>query len=355
MLASQGRFRWSIAVLVALGAGGCVGEPSEVTGVDAGDSLDAWGAQTDAAPLVDSAPPIELPELGFDHYHSQEEIAAYLRAVADAAPGLVQFEVLGESALGREIAVVAIDATGMDDPPAMYVNGTHHGDEKCGTETALGVIDYLLRHRDEGEVYELLSSYAVYVQPLVNPDGHAADQRGDAYGRDPNRDYLIPGEAEDQAFQLVETRLVRDLHLRVGFRASIAYHGGAEVIMWPWGYSYTHTDDHDLFYTLAGIGAAAGGLDSYYQSVQMFPAQGEYSDWAYMAQGTLSITFELDDVKEPPVARLAALVEVRVEGSVAYLDAVRRYDAGELEIVPEAKIQFGRAGRPVILDGVKPE
>jgi hypothetical protein len=243
----------------------------------------------------------------------------------------------------------------LDDAPAMYANGTHHGDEKCGTETALALIDHLLRYRNEGEVRQLLSGYVIYIQPLVNPDGHATDSRGDAYGRDPNRDYLIPGGDADEAFQLVETRLVRDLHLRVGFRASIAYHGGTTGILWPWGYSYDETEDHDLMHTLAKICALASGLDRYFQSVELFPANGEYSDWAYMADGTFSITFEIDDRKTPPAGRLAALVEDMVAGSVAFMDAVRRHDAGELVIETESKVNFGVAGRTLIVNGEKRE
>ena len=340
-------------ILVALAASACVGVPGD--NPDAGMRPDADPLAPDAAPWADGAPPIELPDISFDHYHSQEEIAAYLRAVAAAAPGLVSFEVIGASELGREVAVVAINATGLADPPAMYANGTHHGDEKCGTETALALIDHLLRYRDDGEVSELLSGYAIYVQPLVNPDGHATDSRGDAYGRDPNRDYLIPGGVAEEAFQLVETRLVRDLHLRVGFRASIAYHGGTTGILWPWGFSYDETDDHDLMHTLAKICALASGIDRYFQSVELYPAEGEYSDWAYMADGTFSITFEIDDRKSPPTSQLPALVDDTVAGSVAFMDAVRRHDNGELVIEPESKVNFGIAGRTLIVNGEKRE
>ncbi len=341
--------------MLALGASACVGVPGEGDDTDAGSALaDADLAELDAGPLADAAV-IDFPDISFDHYHSQEEIAAYLRAVAEAAPGLVSFEVLGASELGREVAVVAIDATGLDNPPAMYANGTHHGDEKCSTETALALIDHLLRYRNDGEVAQLLSGYAIYIQPLVNPDGHATDSRGDAYGRDPNRDYLIPGGDPDEAFQLVETRLVRDLHLRVGFRASMAYHGGTTGILWPWGFSYDPTDDHDLFYTIAKICALASGFDRYFQSVELFPAEGEYSDWAYMADGTLSITVEIDDRKTPPVSQLAAIVDEMVGGSVAFMDAVRRHDAGELVIETESKVNFGIGGRTLIVNGEKRE
>lgn len=360
------RARWWLAslltLLVAAGStGGCVVDLGDHgphdEGTDASPSLsDASGGHTDALPLPpDAYVPIDLPAISFDHYHSQEEIADYLRAVADAAPNFTRFEVLGESSQGREIAVLVIDATGEEDPPALYANGTHHGDEKCGTEAALALIDYLLQHRADPDIAALLEAYAVYVQPLVNPDGHANNQRGDAYGRDPNRDYMIPGRDESEAFQLVETRLVRDLHDRVDIRASIAYHGGVEVILWPWGFTYDHTADHDLFNTLAKEGADAMGFDSYYESVELFPAEGEYSDFAYMSSQTLSITAEISEVKTPSTSDLATIVDRARRGSIAYLEAVRAYEAGELALEPEAYVHFGARGRVTIVDGEKRE
>ncbi len=356
-----GRLPLALALLgAALGAGGCVidlGGDSSTGDVDASPvAPDAAVEQWDSALLPpDADVPVVLPEIDFDHYHSQEEIADYLRAVADAAPGLARFEVLGESSQGREIAVLAVNATGQPDPIAMYVNGTHHGDEKCGTETALALIDRLLRHRAEPPIAGLLGDYAIYVQPLVNPDGHAMDRRGDAYGRDPNRDYLIPGRDESDAFQLVETRLVRDLHERVGFHASIAYHGGVESILWPWGYTYEHTADHDLFYTLAKQDAEAMSFDTYYQSVELFPAEGEYSDFAYMTEQTLSITAEISEVKTPSEPNLQGVIDRALDGTIAYLTAVRAWDRGELPLETEARVHFAARDRVLVVDGEKLE
>jgi hypothetical protein len=340
----------------------CVGEiegyASFEDGADAGPGApDSAIAQPDAPlPLPpDAAQAIELPDISFDRYHTQEEIAAYLRAVAEAAPSLTTFEVLGESEQGREIAMLIIDATGEPDPPVIYANGTHHGDEKSATQSTLAIIDHLLRNREDPTIAGILSMYAVYVQPLVNADGHAMDQRGDAYGRDPNRDYLIPGRDEADAFHMVETRLVRDLHERVPIHASMAFHSGVTVILWPWGYTYDATDDHDLFHTLVKPSAEAMGIDSYYQSVELYPAEGEYSDYAYMAHGTLSLTMEVSTAKTPPTSQIEEIVNRSLRGTVAFMDAVRSWDLGELPIEPEMRVHFGIRGPVPIIDGQKLE
>src|SRR5689334_1456573 len=61
----------------------------------------ATGPSVDAAGGADAAPPGMLPDLTIDHYHSLDEIGAYLRAVAAARPDTVTFHVLGQSAEGR--------------------------------------------------------------------------------------------------------------------------------------------------------------------------------------------------------------------------------------------------------------
>jgi len=138
-----------------------------------GPSADASvGPLSDAGAGADAAPPAALPDLNFDHYHSLDEIGAYLRAVAAARPGTTSFTVLGQSAQGREVAYVVINATGRTSPPALLANGCIHGNEKPATEVALALIDHLLRQPNDPDVESILGAYSVYVLPVVNPDGH---------------------------------------------------------------------------------------------------------------------------------------------------------------------------------------
>ena len=113
--------------------------------------------------------------------------------------------------------------------PAIYLNGTHHGDEKSSTETVLGLIDFLVRNRQSGDVAEILDRYAIYLQPLVNPDGHALNSVYDAVGHDPNRDYMpSPSAATTSHFKIPSIKLVKELTDKVRFRAAVAFHS------WRW-------------------------------------------------------------------------------------------------------------------------
>ncbi len=306
-------------------------------------------------PTSDAAPPAPLPAIGFDHYHSQEEIAEYLRAVAEARPQTVTFEVLGASYEGREIAYVRIDETGAADPPTIFVNGTHHGDEKSSTEATLAIIDYLLGADDDPDVTAVLGSYAVYVLPLVNPDGHAAGTRWDVFGRDPNRDYAFPGRSEADSFHLQEIQLIRQLQEAAVFRAALAYHAGLTEVIWPWGHSGSHTADHDLFNTLAQTCANSMGFDRWLQAYYEYPAEGDYTDYAYWKHGTLAVTVEISYDKTPSTSSLPHIADIAARGAVAFMRAVYDHDHGALYIEPEVAPHRGSVGSLPVVAGERLE
>src|SRR5262245_13838556 len=102
----------------------------------------------------------------FDRYHSQAEIAEFLRATADERPELAAVHVLGESEQGREVAYLVLTKSADANPPALYFNGTHHGNEWSSTESVLALIDHLVAHADDAAESALLEHYAIYLQPL---------------------------------------------------------------------------------------------------------------------------------------------------------------------------------------------
>lgn len=333
----SGRRRFALLVLSAAALCACEldqGSPhgSDDRGFDdAGQEHAAGDASTDAA-LAEGAP-LPLPAISFERYHSQSQIADYLRAVAEARPKTVTFEVLGTSEEGREISHVVIDATGLARAPAVFINGTHHGDEPSSTESSLALLDHLLRESEAPEVRQVLSAYAIDVLPLVNPDGHFHRTREDSLGRDPNRDYASPARDGAQSFQLAEIKLVRELQDRSRFRGAVAYHSGIEEVIWPWGYAASPADHEDALYAVSKAACEAMGFDRYMQSYDDYPTQGEYIDYAYWKHGTLAITMEVSTDKAPPRTQLASIVGRSVQGTFAYLKALHALDRGAMTLL----------------------
>jgi predicted deacylase len=260
--------------------------------------------------------------LDFNRYHDQDEIAAYLRTEALNNPELVRFEILGKSQQGREVAIVTISKNISSEAPAIYFNGTHHGNERASTETVLGLIDHLVREQNTPAVDRLLRRYRIILQPLVNPDGHALNLRTDSRGIDPNRDYATPNKPEKDAFQIVETRLVRDLMLKEKVVASAAFHSGLEAVLWPWCHTPTLSQHDPIFRTLAGTVAKTMDLNRTSQSFYDYQTDGEYIDFAYMRHGTYALTFEVATEATPAANRLDSVVRRAVRGSLAFLRSV---------------------------------
>lgn len=270
--------------------------------------------------------------LDFSHYHSQEEINGFLRQTAREHPELVRFRTLGYSDQGREINYVIMGKGDVDALPSVYLNGTHHGNEKSSTETVLGIVDYVLNHRNDPEIARILETYALYVQPLVNPDGHALNTRGDSRGRDPNRDYAFPERGDEDSFKISSVKLVKELSDKVRFRAAAAFHSGMEGVLWPWCFGPMKNADQDTFYTLSKIAAEAMGMTRFAQSYKDYPTKGEFIDYAYMTHGTLAVTVEVSNDGNPSTSRLAKYVQRGVIGGLSFVHAVMQLDEGTLEL-----------------------
>jgi hypothetical protein len=129
---------------------------------------------------------------------------------------------------------------------------------------------------------------------------------------------------------------MKSLQERIGFRAAIAFHSGAEEVLWPWCYSGSPTVD-DGFFTGAGQKTAqAMGFAISQQSYDDYPTTGEYIDYAYWRSQTLAATFEVSTARAPSPSSLAAVVDNACRGSIAWVQAVAEHAAGSLHALPAA-------------------
>ena len=295
-------------------------------------------ASADGGCLLASRIPVDsLPPISFLTYHDQPQIEDYLRSVGSALPTIATYKVLGQSAQGRNLLYLIINATCQANPPAVFTNGTHHGDEPASTESVLAVPDYLLRNSaTDASVRSLLQTYAFYVLPLVNPDGFALNTRENAAGLDINRDYSYPDRSDANSFKTVEAGLVKALQESVGFHAAIAYHSGAQEVLWPWCYTGDATVDGSFFTAAGQKTAQAMSFAIYQQSYDDYPTQGEYIDYAYWRGHTLAATFEVSIVKAPSAALLAGVADSACKGMIAWVQTVSDHDRGNLHAVPTA-------------------
>jgi predicted deacylase len=271
--------------------------------------------------------------IDFTSYHTEDQINQYLKDMTQQNPALVKFYTLGYSDQNREIDYITL-TKGNEQLPAIFFNGTHHGNEWSATEGILGLIDYLLTHKDDADVSALLTQYVFYLEPMVNPDGHHNQTREDINGADPNRDYDYPGAAAGSQFKTKIISVMRKLIDSRKFRAAAAYHSGIEEVLYSWCYTSDPTKDNDLLYTFAKTAATAMGMNRYLQSYDDYETEGEFIDYAYMTQGTFALTYEVSSAYTPDVSELPAVVTRSIDGAMAFIKAVSQYDNGQLNVEP---------------------
>jgi len=294
------------------------------------------------------------PALEFNKYHSQKEMNEYLQGLAEEFPELVKFHKLGQSEKGLELNYVTITQTDAPDATAIYVNGTHHGDEKSSTESVLAIVDYVVENRDRADINALLKQYLIIAQPIVNADGHLANTRHDALNRDPNRDYAYPGFDESKAFKSKGIQLVRDLMAQYKVRGAIAFHSGMVGVLWPWCHTSSQTQLQDTFYTISKATAQAMDFNYYRQSYFDYPTNGEFIDYAFMKHGTMGVTIEVSSAKNPPASQLASVVKRSVDGTLAYIESIRALDEGRLVIEAANRSAWhGQGFNPLFLNAGK--
>jgi hypothetical protein len=167
--------------------------------------------------------PLKWGEMDWQHYHTNDEINFFMRQWAERYPDLVQLYEVGRSYGGVPIWQLTITnrKTGRDtDKPAAFFEGGRHSGEITATESAFYLAWYLVtNYGKDSAVTRLLDRKAIYVKPVVNPDGSemyrltAQANRSSVRPHDSDRDGLLD---EDPGEDLDGDGYVRDMRKYVG-------------------------------------------------------------------------------------------------------------------------------------------
>ena len=167
--------------------------------------------------------PLKWGEIDWQHYHTNDEINFFLRQWAERYPDIVQLYEVGKSFGGVPIWQLTLTnrKTGKDsDKPAAFFEGGRHSGEITATESAFYLAWYLVtNYGKDSAVTRLLDRKAIYVKPVVNPDGSemyrltAQANRSTVRPHDSDRDGLLD---EDPGEDLDGDGYVRDMRKYVG-------------------------------------------------------------------------------------------------------------------------------------------
>jgi PKD repeat protein len=149
--------------------------------------------------------------------------------------------------------------TDEDEPEFLYVSSLH-GDETTGYPSMLHLIDYLLSNYGSNQrVTNMVNNMEIYINPLANPDGtyHGGNASVNGATRyngnnvDLNRNFPDPqnGPHPDGESWQPETVASMNFASTHHINMSANFHGGAEVVNYPWDtWPRLHADNSWCYY-----------------------------------------------------------------------------------------------------------
>lgn len=183
----------------------------------------------------------------WNFYPTYEAYEAIMTDFQTLYPSLCRVQNIGTLASGRKLLVVKISDNAADDEaePEFFYSSSMHGDETTGYVLMLHLIEYLLQnYGTDPEVTNLVDNMEIYICPLANPDGTyyggnssvSGARRFNANFVDLNRNYPDPAEGDHpdgNAWQ-PETVAFMNFAEQRSFVAGANFHGGIEVVNYPW-------------------------------------------------------------------------------------------------------------------------
>ena len=190
----------------------------------------------------------------WDAYPTYEAYENMMYAFQTDHPDKCEIIELGTLPSNRKILIAHINNGDGTGKPKFLYTSTIHGDETTGWMLMLRMIDYILENPTLPECQNVLENIDLYVGPNTNPDGtyHGGNSnvngatRYNANGVDMNRNYADPhgGAHPDGNPYAQETEWFMQFAQENNFVMGANYHGGAEVMNYPWDNTYTlHADD----------------------------------------------------------------------------------------------------------------
>jgi hypothetical protein len=194
----------------------------------------------------------------WDTYPTYSAYVSMMQTFASTHPSLCHLDTIGTSQKGHLLLFLEISnhPRAIEAKPEFMYSSTMHGDEVTGYVLMLRLIDYLLsNYGSDSLVTRLVNNLHIWINPLANPDGtyYGGDStvigatRYLFNGVDPNRNFPDPEygpHPPDYPVWAKETIAMMNFMEHHRFVMSANFHGGNEVVNYPWDTWYKrHPDD----------------------------------------------------------------------------------------------------------------
>ncbi len=257
-------------------------------------------------------------------------------------PNLFKIDTLGQSPGGRLILTgkLSDNVHTNENEPHFFYSATIHGDEVVGYVLMLRLIDYLLKNYETtAEIKSLLDTMEIYINPLSNPDGTYRTGNESVYGAtrynsfnvDLNRNYPDPedGQNPDGKTTQTENKLMMAYMASKQFVMSANFHGGAEVVNYPWDTYYKRHADDEWFQFISRIYADtvhlynANYMNDFENGIvngyDWYTISGGRQDYANYFEHCKEVTMEISTEKMPDASELPAFWNYSYRALIAYI------------------------------------
>lgn len=277
--------------------------------------------------------------LDWQTYPTYTQYDSIMRKLAADFPSLCILDTIGTSILGKLVLVLKIsDNVHVDEPdePEVFYTSTMHGDELGGYVLMLRLAHYLLHNYSaDARVQYLVDNLQIYINPLANPDGTYRNgdiisnpTRANANGKDLNRNFpdpLEPGIVQEKE----NVDMISFMRGR-RFVLSANFHGGAEVLNYPWDrWTRLHPDDSwfvrlcRAYADTVHLWSPALYLNDFNNGVVrgsvwyvIWGGRQDFVTWELQGR---EVTIELDDMKQTPAGELENLWQYNYRSLLNYI------------------------------------
>ncbi|HNZ06972.1 MAG TPA: M14 family zinc carboxypeptidase [Candidatus Cloacimonadota bacterium] len=290
-------------------------------------------------PLRDGTPPQ-------NEYYSITQYLDFMVQTAAQYPNICILVTAGNSIQNRPLYFMKISDNASQDeaePEFRYISSIH-GDEVVGYDMCIRLIQQLTtNYGTDTRVTQMVDNTEIWICPMMNPDGFVLGQRYNAAGIDLNRNFPMPtgeqhpdGNATGQ-----ENTAIMNFSNSRGFQLSANFHGGAEVINYPWDYTYTLAPDDALIQAAALTYSSHNSLlynstefpQGITNGAQWYVITGSLQDWSYGYTDCIDLTAEIGNNKWPPASQLPTFWGYNQESMLALIEFAQKGARGTVTSV----------------------